>query len=689
MAGLAVRQFLMMWMPTLDSAAMDRGDASIEHRIERLRRDIDYHNTRYYVLDSPVISDDQFDALLRELQAIENAHPELITLDSPTQRIGAAPRAGFGVVHHSLPMVSIDNAMTDEEIVAWDRRVRQSLGVLGEVAYTAEPKFDGASVSLRYEDGLLTLAGTRGDGIAGEDVTANVRTIRSIPLRLQKRDWPRLLEVRGEVLIRKADFECLNIEQSKRGARLFANPRNAAAGSLRQLDSRITANRPLVFFPWGLGAASARVAPTYSEIMWHLGQWGFRITDLFDIAPGTSGCLAYYRKIAARRDQIPFEVDGVVYKVDVLRDRDRIGFTARSPRWAIARKFHAHEATTMLKNIVPSVGRTGVITPVALLEPVQLGGVIVTRATLHNQDEISRKDVRIGDTVIVRRAGDVIPEIVMPVVEKRPPGTTPWKMPETCPACGGQIVRDTGSAAHRCIAGLYCRAQLQGALRHFASRRGMDIDGLGDKLVEQLVSKGIVKSIADLYRLKDDDLGTLDRMGEQSVRKLIGQIEKSKNTTLARFLNALGIPQVGEAMAAQLAEHFGILDVLMQADREALQRMPGVGPATALDIQTFFREKHNREVIEALLRGGVKPVLPSKKFSSMSGKTFVFTGRLESMTREEARARVIERGATAVESVSHTVDYVVVGKMPGSKVERARTLGITILDENEFIKLVS
>ena len=671
-----------------NSAASKRGRGELERQAEKLRRDIDYHNYRYYVLDSPVISDAEFDRLFRALQALEAAHPELVTPDSPTQRVGAPPRARFGLVHHTIPMGSIDSAFEQGEVESWDRRMQQALG-LREVRYTAEPKFDGTSVSLRYEHGALTLAGTRGDGTTGEDVTANVRTIRSVPLRLQGTGWPQVLEVRGEVLIPKKDFERLNAEQAKRGGKLFANPRNAAAGSLRQLDSRVTAARPLAFFPWGLGETSAVIAVRYSEVAKHLKTWGFRVTELLETVRGARGCLDYYNRIAGQRDRLPFEVDGVVYKVDALEPRDRLGFTARAPRWALAHKFAAHEQTTTVEDIIASVGRSGVITPVARLAPVQVGGVTVTHATLHNQDEIERKDVRVGDTVIVRRAGDVIPEIVAPVKEKRPRGAQPWHMPSTCPACGGKVVRGIGEAAHRCMAGLACPAQLRGALLHYASRGAMDIEGLGDKLVEQLVARRKVKTVADLYRLSEDDLTALERMGEKSAQKLIARIGQSRQTTLARLLYALGIPQAGEVTAALLAEHFGSLEAVMDADLETLQEAPNVGPSMAADIYAFFREQRNRSVIEALLRAGVRPAAPRPhKATPISGQTFVLTGSLESMTRDEAKNRLAALGATTSESVSRNTDYVVIGAEPGSKADRARELGVRTIGEKEFLRLV-
>lgn len=581
---------------------------ALARHLEKLRREIDYHNYRYYVLDHPVISDAQFDQLFRDLQTIEQGHPELAASDSPTQRVGAPPRPAFGQVRHRVPMVSLATAATAAEIEAWDRRLRQQLGAQGDISYTAEPKYDGASVGLRYEQGKLVLAGTRGDGASGEDVTANVRTINSVPLRLQGKDWPDVLEVRGEVFMQKADFERLNAAQAERGGKLFANPRNAAAGSLRQLDARVTAARALTFVPWGLGEASADIARTYSEIALHLRQWGFRTSPLFDTVRGSRGCLDYHRRIAAQRERLAYEIDGVVYKVDALRERERLGLTARTPRWAIAYKFAARQDLTVVEAITASVGRTGIVTPVAALEPVALGGVTVTHASLHNQSEVERKDVRVGDTVVVRRAGDVIPEIVAPLPERRPRASVPWRMPANCPVCGARVVRESGAAAHRCIGGLSCPAQLRGALLHCASRRALNIDGLGLKLVEQLVLRNMVRSVADLYRLDAEQLAALERMGKPSALKLLEQIEASKHTTLARLLFALGIPQVGEAAAARLAAHFGSLDALMAADLPALQAAPQIGPAGAAEVHAFLREPRNRAVIAELLRVGVAPV---------------------------------------------------------------------------------
>ncbi len=656
-------------------------------RAEALRREIEYHNWRYYVLDSPVISDAEYDALMRELQELEARWPELRTPDSPTQRVGAPPREDMGEVRHRIPMLSLDNAFTEEEVRDFDRRLRSLLGL--EVArYVCEPKFDGASVSLRYEEGILVLAGTRGDGYRGEDVTPNARTIGTVPLRLQGRGWPRVLEVRGEVVIRKEDFRRLNEERLERGESPFANPRNAAAGSLRQLDPAVTASRPLSFFAWGLGEVSEPFARYRHEVMRRLRQWGFAVSAYIEVAEGVEACLRYYRRMLEIRDQAPFEMDGVVYKLDDMALSERAGYTARAPRWAVAHKFPAEEATTVVEDIFPSVGRTGVITPVAILRPVEVGGVTVSRASLHNQDEVERKDVRIGDTVIVRRAGEVIPEIVAVVEEKRPQGARRWHMPKRCPVCGAEVVRLEGEAAHRCMGGLYCPAQRKGAIRHFASRRAMDIQGLGQKLVDQLVGQGLVETPADLYCLRKEDLVGLERMAEKSAQNLLDALERSKSTTLARFLYALGIPHVGEATAQTLAEHFGTLERIMEASLEGLQQVPDIGPVVAQAIHRFFRQRHNREVIRRLLEAGVHWPSPRRRGGALEGKTFVLTGALEGMTREEAKRRIEALGGRVTESVSRRTDYVVVGRDPGSKLERARALGVPTLDERAFLRLL-
>ena len=662
----------------------------LQRRAVKLREQIEYHIHRYYVLDAPEISDAEFDRLFRELQALEAAHPALVTADSPTQRVGGAAASSFAPVPYAVPMMSIDNAFDANEVRDFDRRVRHGLGVEGPIVYSAEPKFDGLSVSLRYEDGLLVRAGTRGDGRTGEDVTANVRTVKSVPMRLRGKGWPELIEVRGEIVFPKRDFERLNAERLARNESLFANPRNAAAGSLRQLDARVTAARPLRFFPWGFGETSHEIAQTYSQAVALLRGWGFLVTEYFARVEGADGCLAYYERLARRRAELPFEVDGIVYKVDDLRARARLGFTARAPRWALAHKFPAEEARTEVEDIIASVGRTGVVTPVAKLKPVQVGGVTVSNATLHNQDEVERKDVRVGDTVVVRRAGDVIPEVVQVVTENRRRGSRRWHMPTQCPVCGSAVAREPGAAAHRCMGGLYCAAQRKGALLHFASRHAMDIEGLGDKLVEQLVDTGLVKTVADIYGLTEAQLVALERMGVKSAQNLLANIAASKRRTLSRLLHALGIPQVGETTALLLSRALGSLDAVANATSDELQKISGIGPAMAGDIEMFFKQPHNREVVAALLTAGVDPQPDAAPTGAtpLAGKTFVLTGTLSGMAREEAKARLLALGAKVSDSVSRKTSYVVVGADPGSKAEKARTLGVEILDEAGLRRLL-
>jgi DNA ligase (NAD+) len=660
-------------------------------RAAELRRTIEFHNHRYYVLDQPIISDAEYDRLLRELQELEARYPVLQTPDSPTQRVGAAPRPGFGEVRHRIPMLSLDNASTEEEVLEFDRRIRERLGV-DAVHYVAEPKLDGLSVSLRYEGGVLVSAGTRGDGTTGEDVTANLRTVRTVPLQLHGDGWPQVLEVRGEVVIRTADFRRLNDERLERGEAVFANPRNAAAGSVRQLDPRITRRRPLSFFPWGLGETSAAVAGHHSGVMARLAEWGFLINEDVHVERGIQGCLGFHRTIGERRAELPFEIDGIVYKVDELAARERLGFTARAPRWAIAHKFPAQEATTTVIDLLASVGRTGVLTPVTILEPVRVGGVTVSRATLHNQDEVQRKDVRKGDTVIVRRAGDVIPEIVGVIPERRPAHARRWHMPRTCPQCGSEVLRLPNEAAHRCMGGLYCPAQRMGAILHFASRHALDINGLGEKLVRQLVDTGLVRSVDDLYRIGTQDLLGLERMGEKSAENLLQELQNSRRTTLPRFLHALGISQVGETTAKQLARHFGQLAPIMDASEEELQQIPDVGPVVAQSIRHFFAQPHNRAIVHGLLEAGVH--WPEERRAAaavgpLAGKTFVLTGTLQDLTREEAKARIEALGGRVSGSVSGKTDYVVAGVEPGSKLQRAQQLGVPTLDERAFLELLA
>ncbi len=661
------------------------------HRAEQLRREIEHHNHRYHVLDDPLIADADYDRLMQELQRIEADWPDLRTADSPTQRVGAAPHTAFGPVEHRVPMLSLDNAFEEQDLIDFDRRIRERLEGR-EPLYVGEPKLDGLSLSIRYENGLLARAGTRGDGRTGEDITENVRTVRSVPLRLLGEDVPRLVEVRGEVVIRRRDFQQLNERRLADGEKPFANPRNAAAGSLRQLDSRITAARPLTFFTFGVAGDEGVDAESHYAVLEALRAWGFRVNDQVRKLQGLEACFAYYRELLERRDALDYDIDGVVFKVDSLADREALGFTARAPRWAIAYKLPTQEATTRLRRILPSVGRTGVITPVADLEPVEVGGVTVSRATLHNLDELRRKDVREGDTVMLRRAGDVIPEILGVNLEARPEGAAEWQMPETCPVCGSEVMRLDDEVDYRCMGGLVCSAQRMGAILHFASRRAMDIDGLGDKIVEQLVSRDLVQTPADLYRLEHATLAGLDRMGDKSADNLIAAIDKSRKTTLPRFLYGLGIQHVGEVTAQRLATALGDLQPIMDASEDALVAVPDVGPVVAQAIAHFFDEPHNREVIKALQEAGVAwepiPVVADADSRPLEGQTFVLTGTLAEMTRDDARERIEAKGGRVTGSVSKKTDYVVAGEAAGSKLDKAQTLGIKILDEAGLLELL-
>ena len=653
-------------------------------RVRALREEIRYHNRQYYVLDDPKIPDAEYDQLVRELQALEAAHPQLVTPDSPTQRVGAEPLEGFAEVEHQVPMLSLDNVFADAEFADFDRRVRERLRV-GEVCYAAEPKVDGLAISLVYQDGLLVQGATRGDGRRGEDVTLGVRTVRSIPLRLTGKGYPRRLEVRGEIYMPRSGFEALNERARASGGKTFANPRNAAAGSLRQLDPRITATRRLAMFCYGFGQVEGGELPdTHSGVMTRLTEWGLRVSPELATVRGPESCLTYYRKLEQRRDSLDYDIDGAVFKVDQLAQQQELGFVSRAPRWAVAFKFPAQEQLTRILDIGVQVGRTGALTPVARLEPVNVAGATVTNATLHNEDEIRRKDIRIGDTVIVRRAGDVIPQVMGVVLERRPVHTREFHMPQRCPECDSEVLRVEGEAVSRCTGGLYCPAQRKQAIRHFASRRAMDIEGLGDKLVDQLVDKGLVSSPADLYRLRAETLAELERMGEKSAANLLEALSGSKRTSLARFLYALGIREVGEATAQSLARYFGDLGPLMRADQEALQQVPDVGPVVATHIASFFRQPHNREVIEALLDAGVSwQVIESEATSSrpLAGKTFVLTGTL-SRSRDEVKGELEALGAKVSGSVSRKTSYVVAGVDPGSKLAKAQELGVEILDED-------
>ena len=665
-----------------------------------LRGELERHNHAYYVLDTPTIPDAEYDKLFRELQGLEAEYPELLSADSPTQRVGGTPLKEFPPRQHGVPMLSLNNAFSPEEVEAFDKRVRDGLETIAAVDYAVEPKFDGLAISLTYENGVFTCGATRGDGVTGEEVTPNLRTLRSIPLRLQGEGWPALIEIRGEVLMFKADFADLNARQRERGDKEFANPRNAAAGSLRQLDSKITASRPLSFFAYGVGTgADVLAVKTHSEMMDKLAAWGFPVAAERAVVTGSHGQLEFFAKIGMLRPTLPYDIDGVVYKVNRLDWQARLGFVSRAPRFAIAHKFPAEEALTEVLAIEVQVGRTGAITPVARLKPVFVGGVTVTNATLHNEDEVRRKDVRVGDTVIVRRAGDVIPEVVAIVLEKRPtrdlfggePLYPPFELPKVCPECGSAVARGIDEAIARCTGGLYCPAQRKQALWHYAARRAMDIEGLGDKIVDQLVDAGLVHTPADLYGLTVETLAGLERMGEKSAQNLVAAIDQSRQTTLARFIFALGIRNVGEATARDLARHFGNLDGIIAADIEALQQVPDVGPVVAASIVAFFNESHNREIIAQLLAAGLhwtegEPADAGPKL--LAGKTLVLTGTLPTLKRDDAKAMIEAAGGKVAGSVSKKTDFVVAGDEAGSKLEKALELGVAVIDEAELLKLL-
>ncbi len=655
--------------------------ASVLERAAALRKALHHHNHRYYVQDDPEISDAEYDRLFSELVALERDFPLLRVPDSPTQRVGAPGAEGFGPVVHGQPMLSLGNVFSASELADFDKRVRDRLG-RQEVTYVAEPKLDGLAISLRYEQGLLVQAATRGDGAVGEDVTANVRTIRACPLRLTAVIVPESIEVRGEVYLPKAGFLALNQRQAEAGARPFANPRNAAAGSLRQLDPRITATRPLSLFCYGIGILRGTAMPESQDaLLEFLASLGLPVNSDRGMVQGYEGCLAYYEDMKTRRALLPYEIDGVVYKVNSLSQQRMLGELSRSPRWAVAHKFPAEEAVTRVRGIEVQVGRTGALTPVALLEPVGVGGVTVSHATLHNPDELARRDVRIGDWVAVRRAGDVIPEIASVLKDRRPAGSEPFVFPDRCPVCGSPVVREEGVIA-RCAGGLVCQAQRRQTVRHFASRRALDIEGLGEKLIEQLVDSGRVKTVADLYGLSSSELAQCERMGERSSANVHAAIQRSRATTLPRFLYGLGIPQVGEATALALAQHFGDIEAIMSADEARLVEVPDVGPVVARAIQTFFAEPHNRAVIEALCAAGVQwPVRVGTTQGPLSGKTIVLTGTFTDMSRDQAKALLMARGAKVAASVSSRTDWVVAGRDPGSKVQKAHELGVPVIDE--------
>lgn len=664
-------------------------ETDVRAEIERLRRELDEHNYRYYVLNQPIISDIEFDRLFRRLQALEAAHPEHADADSPTQRVGAPVQSGFKTLAHSVPMLSLANCFDDAELRAWDARVHKLLGVEGDFTYTLEPKIDGLAVSMVYEKGYLVRAATRGDGLTGEDVTANIRTIRDIPWSLPPYA-PDYLEVRGEVYMNKADFECMNAERATAGESLFANPRNAAAGALRQLDPRVTAKRPLAF--WAYATLGLEGITTQYGALEATSRLGFPVYEGIRLVNGLEAVITAYRTFGERREELPFEIDGVVIKLNSLADQDRLGAVGREPRWAIAYKFPATQETTRLSDIIVQVGRTGVLTPVAVLEPVEIGGVVVSRATLHNEDEIVRKDLRIGDWVILQRAGDVIPQIVKSIPERRQGTERLFQMPEHCPDCGGAAVRPDGLVARYCTNGLQCPAQLIEAIKHFGSRRGMDIEGLGIKVAEVLVEKGLVKDLADLYYLARADLLALERFGEKSADNLLAAMEASKSQPLDRLIYALGIHEVGDQTARILAKHFGSLDRLSTAAEAELQAIPTIGPVVSESLASFFAEPGNLAVIDKLRQAGVQMELSGAAelppAGPLVGKSFVFTGRMESMSRPDAEELVQRLGATPQASVTKKTTYLVIGDEAGSKLDKARKLGVQVLSEAEFLELV-
>ncbi|RMG20517.1 MAG: NAD-dependent DNA ligase LigA [Deltaproteobacteria bacterium] len=662
---------------------------SIEKRIEALReaiREADYH---YYVEDNPQITDAEYDRLFRELQELEAAHPELVTPDSPTQRVGGAPSEKFEKYRHRLPMLSLSDVFEPEEVRAFDQRIKRFLGLPEDTTmrYVCEPKLDGLAIEVVYENGLLTVGATRGDGVTGEDVTPNVKTIRSIPLRLKTKNPPRLFEVRGEVVIHKDDFEKLNEARRKAGESTFVNPRNAAAGSLRQLDPKITASRPLQAYFYEVGVTDQAFA-TQWEKRETIRRYGLRVAPHARRVEGIEAALAYLKEMEAQRDSLPFDIDGAVLKVDDVRLQEQLGNISRSPRWAVAYKFPPEEVETVVKAIEVQVGRTGALTPVAKLEPVFVGGVTVSSATLHNMDEIERKDVRVGDHVFVRRAGDVIPEITKVLVHKRKRRLPKFKMPTRCPVCGAHVYREEGEAVYRCP-NASCPAQIKERIRHFASRGAMDIEGLGDKTVSQLVDRGLVRDFADLYHLDVETLAALERMGTKSAQNLVDAIERSKDTTMRRFLYGLGIRHVGEHVAGILAAHFAKPQDLYDVSPEALEALPDIGPEVARSIHEFFSEPKNRELIERLLAAGVRPKsekVTRKANGAFAGLKVVLTGTLDSMTREEAKRRIEEEGGRVTSSVSKNTDLVIAGPGAGSKLTKAEALGIPIIDEEEFLR---
>lgn len=666
---------------------MDRSQAL--KRISELRDLIEYHNRRYYQLDDPEISDHEYDLLMRELSGLEERFPDIDRTASPTRRVGAAPLEKFSSVTHLTPMLSLANAFSEEEVAEFDERLKRILGLQADLEFVAEPKIDGVAINLIYEKGLFTVGSTRGDGLTGEDVTLNLRTIRTLPLKMQPRGRiPGRVEIRGEVYLEKEAFRRLNERRVEQGESAFANPRNAAAGSLRQLDPRITARRPLNLFCYAVGSVDGLSFSTHWDVLKALHGWGFPTNPHIRLARGVQDCIGYWRHIDSIRETLPYEIDGIVLKVNSLDLQDRLGMVSRSPRWAVAVKFAPTQATTVVEDILVNVGRTGVLTPVAVMKPVQVGGVTVSRATLHNEDEVAKKDVRVGDTVIVQRAGDVIPEVVKVVEGKRTGAEKPFRMPDKCPVCGSRVVRLEGESALRCI-DMACPAQIRETIKHFVSRGGMDIEGLGDRIVTQLLDAGLIRDPADLFAITREQLLGLERFADKSADNLLAAIARSKHPPMERFLFALGIRHVGEFVAKVLTRRLGSVRKIEAASLEELTAIDGVGPVIAESIFKFFHEPHNLKVLEKLEKAGVRPVAEKQSRSSaLEGKTFVFTGGLKEFSREKAKEMVESLGATATSSVSKKTSYVVAGEDPGSKYDKAKSLGVTILDEEGFLKLI-
>ena len=667
---------------------------SNEQKLTELRTTLRHHEYLYHVMDTPEIPDAEYDRLMRELRELEAQHPELITPDSPTQRVGAAPLAAFSQIRHEVPMLSLDNVFDEESFLAFNKRVQDRLKNTDDLTYCCELKLDGLAVSILYENGVLVQAATRGDGTTGEDITSNVRTIRAIPLKLRGDNIPQRLEVRGEVFLPQAGFEKINEEARRTGGKVFANPRNAAAGSLRQLDPRITAKRPLTFFCYGVGVLEGGELPrSHSACLQQFKFWGLPVSERVKLCHSPEEVLTYYRKVEEDRPNLGFDIDGVVIKVDSLDLQEQLGFVARAPRWAVAFKFPAQEQMTFVRDVEFQVGRTGAITPVARLEPVQLAGVLVSNATLHNADEIERLGLRIGDKVVIRRAGDVIPQVVNVVLSERPEETREIVFPTHCPVCHSDVERVEGEVVTRCTGGLICGAQRKEALKHFVSRRALDVEGMGDKIIDQLVEKEYVHTPADLFQLTPGKLTGLDRMGPKSAQNVVDALEKSKETTFARFLYALGIREVGEATAAGLAAHFGTIEALEQASIDDLQKVPDVGIVVATHVRNFFAEESNREVIAQLRKEGVRwpaPVVVNAEEidSPFAGKTVVLTGSLSQLSRDEAKAQLVALGAKVAGSVSKKTDLVIAGEAAGSKLAKAQELGIAVIDENEMLRLL-